>query len=96
MHHLARLADAGLTPRIDEAGSVAHQSVGFDDWNCITRRQMDNLDPPAAKESVDPDVESFEQISRHTFEGFIDLLTGACIEDLNLQSNGARCGFYVF
>src|SRR5258708_25730849 len=84
--------DADLTPRILNAGSVAHQPTGFRivtqricRWEPVERRQLGQLDTPAAQEGIAGDQEGVGPLACKSCEGRIDSADGPDVEDLDLQ-----------
>ena len=83
-------------------GPIAHQAAGFDiralgigRGNRMTGRERRKLDAPAAEERVAGNQESVDPVARESGQGRLDLLAGAGVEDLNLQSDGAGSIRYV-
>src|SRR5262249_2112573 len=94
--------DTGLTPRILNVGTVAHQPAHFGNFprricrgNRAARRQVGKLPPPEAEKRVGTNQERVGPLAHKSCEGRIDLVAGAGVEDLDLQSNGARSRFHV-
>src|SRR5262249_29755883 len=94
--------DAGLTKRIREAGSVAHQPTGF--WifalwirrdDRISRRQIDHLGTPDEEKCVAGDEKRIGPIARKLCESRIDLTAGAGVENFELKSEGRGSRFDV-
>ena len=91
--------NADLTKHVWNIGPIAHQPTGFDKitlgigrGNPIMRRERHKLDEPASEEPVRGDEESVGPVAHEGAEGRLDLAAGACVEDSNLQSEGA-CRF---
>jgi hypothetical protein len=87
---------ANLTIHVQKIGPVAHQPTDFDNLasgigcgNPMVRRQRSELDAPIYKEPVGGNEESVSPIAREGGEGCLDLATGAGVEDLSLQAEGA-------
>src|SRR5215468_8775855 len=94
--------DTDLTIRIRQAGSVAHQPADFDIFtrpirgrDRIARRQEDQLDTSADKKGAAADENRVGSLTRKCCEGRIDVLAGADVENLDLQSHGARSRVHV-
>src|SRR6516165_4787433 len=89
--------DADLTPRVQNIGPIAHQQARFDHLTVgttgrypIARRERRKLDAPVDEEHLGHNEEGVGPVAYEGGEGRLDLAAGACIEDLNLQSDGAR------
>src|SRR6516165_4559278 len=94
--------DTGLTPRIQNVGTVAHQPAHFGNFtrricrgNRVARRQVGKLHPPTGEKRVGDNEERVGPLAHKSCEGRINLVAGAGVEDLDLQSNGARSRFHV-
>ena len=61
----------------------------------MARREVDQLDAPADEEGVGADEERVGPLARKRCEGRIDLAAGAGVEDLDLQSHGARSRCHI-
>ena len=62
----------------------------------MARRQVDQLDAPAAEKRVGADEQRVGTLTHKRCEGRIDLLAGAGAEDLDLQPHGASSRRGVF
>src|SRR5215831_2838864 len=94
--------DTGLTPCILNVGTVAHQPAHFGNFtrricrgNRVARRQVGKLHPPTGEKRVGDNEERVGPLAYKSCEGRINLVDGAGVEDLDLQSNGARSRFHV-
>src|SRR5262249_57350625 len=104
---LATLEDAAgrtpdLTKGIRNVGSVAHQPTGFGivtqricRGKAVVRRQLRQLDTPAAQEGIAGDEEGVGPLAYKSCEGRIDLADSADVEDLDLQPEKARSRLHV-
>src|SRR5262249_52956089 len=88
---------AGLTPRVRNVGSVAHQPADFGrlavrkrSWDCVARRQIDQLDSPAGEKGVAGDEKRIGSVTSNRRESRIYLLAGAGVQDLDLHPYRAR------
>ena len=61
----------------------------------MARRERRNLVAPAEEEPVGGDEEGIGPVAHDGDEGRLDFAAGAGIEDLSLQSDGARSFRYV-
>src|SRR5262249_29521244 len=61
----------------------------------VARRQVDQLDTPAAQEGIAGDEESVGPLAYKSCEGRIDLADGADVENLDLQPQGASSRFHT-
>src|SRR5262249_903893 len=94
--------DTGLTPRILNVGTVAHQPAHFGNFtrricrgNRVARRQVGKLHPPTGEKHVGDTEERGGPLAHKRCESRINLVAGAGVKDLDLQSNGARSRFHV-
>src|SRR5262249_7227547 len=94
--------DTDLTIRIRQAGSVAHQAADFGIFTRpiggrerVARSQEDQLDTSADKKGATADEKRIGSIARKCCEGRIDVLAGAGIKGLDLQTHGARSRVHV-
>ena len=101
MKNAARVL-AGLTKRIVEACSIAHEPTGFGivtkRIGCgvsVMRRQKGQLGAPSAEERIGGDEKGVRLFTFERCKGRIDLVDRTSLVDLNLQSNGARGRFHV-
>src|SRR5262245_48358461 len=76
--------NAELTIHIHNVASVGHQSAGRGKFtvpiyrgNPVEHRQKDQLDTPSAEEGVVADKEGVGLLAHNSYEGRIDLATGA-------------------
>src|SRR5262249_53480269 len=79
--------DAGLTPRIRDAGPVAHQSADFSRFtvrkcgrNPVARRQIDQLDAPSREKSISGDKKGIRPLAHERCECCLDFLASTGIE----------------
>jgi len=91
-----RSIGADLTPRVRQAGSIAHQPADFGKLTSricsrdrVTRRQEDQWGTPAGEKGVAADEEGVGPLAHKSCESRIDLAAVAGVEDLDLQPNGA-------
>jgi hypothetical protein len=92
--------DTGLTQRIRNVGSVAHQPAGFgkftpyiDRGNRIPRRQMRQLDTPCGQKGGGGDEESVGPLTLSKAAPISRLVLA--LKDLYLQAHGASSRFYL-
>src|SRR5262249_45312010 len=89
--------DANLTPHVQIIGPIAHQPTGFDflanvmgRGSSMARGERHKLDAAADEERVGGHEEGVGALTHEGGESRLDFAAGAGVEDLNLQSNGAR------
>jgi hypothetical protein len=82
--------------------SVAHQPTDFGKvtlviyrGNSMARREVNQLDTPAGEKGVIANEQGVRSLAHKSCEGCIDLAAGACIEELDLQTDGASSRFHV-
>src|SRR5262249_36143036 len=92
-----------LTIRIREVASVTHQSAcfgivsaGIGCWYRTAGCQDGKVHSPTVEKWIGRDEESVDLPAHEVCKGLIDLAAGACIEDLDLQSEGWSGRLHVF
>src|SRR5499433_1777265 len=61
----------------------------------VMGRKLDQLDATTVEEGIAADKKRVGPLAHESCEGRINLVAGAGVEDLDLQSNGARSRFHV-
>jgi len=87
---------------IAEVGTITHQPADFGDFTLrigrgepVECRKLGELDMAAGKVGSLPDEEGIVPLARDGFESGFDLPAGVGVEDLDLQSHGARSRWRV-
>src|SRR5215468_10758609 len=87
--------DAGETPCVHDAGTVAHQSTDFGIFSvrkccrdAMARRQIDQLNATAAEKRVTGDEKCIGRLSYKLGKDRIDVLPGLSVVEPDLQAHG--------
>src|SRR5262249_20780656 len=94
---------ADLTIRIGKVASVTHQpasfgiiSPGIGCWYCKSGREDGKVHTSAVEKKIGADKEGIDPLAHKVGKRRVDLAAGACVEDLDLQSEGGGSRLHIF
>src|SRR5262245_33532797 len=89
--------------RIRKVASVTHQPASFDIvspgigcWYPTAGRKYGKVHTPAVEKGIGTDEEGIDPLAHEVCKGRVDLAAGACVEDLDLQSEGVGSRLHIF